>query len=270
MASDTLRTCALEAHKDSAGGTGSTDTLSVAEVYAANFKFVWRCLRALGVHGDCVDDAVHDVFLVVHRKLPLFDGRAQLRTWLYAIALRVARRYRAQRAKEARRAGVSALETLATEQLEPALPSGSAAATAAGTSHADHGDRLDLARRALAALDDEKREAFVLAYVEQMSAPEIARVTGLPVNTVYSRMRAARLAFSAEVQRLERAHARGMHHRARSRLRLRWHDLRKSLHCPGCRRLHQKRRRLRSGCLRRRGHQNLSRRHRRGARPTKL
>lgn len=177
----------------------------MAEVYAANFKFVWRCLRALGVQEDCLDDAVHDVFLVVHRKLARFDNRAQLRTWIYAIALRVARRYRVQRAKEARRASVSATEALAGEQVEPALPLGSAVSTAAVTGHADHGERLDLARRALAALDDEKREAFVLHYVEQMSAPEITRATGLPVNTVYSRLRAARLAFSTEVQRLERA-----------------------------------------------------------------
>src|SRR5690606_1906247 len=75
----------------------------MAEVYATHFKYVWRCLRALGVQGDLLDDAVQDVFVVVQRKLPEFEGQAQLSTWLYAIALRVARRYRARMATEAQK-----------------------------------------------------------------------------------------------------------------------------------------------------------------------
>ncbi|MEI9952672.1 MAG: sigma-70 region 4 domain-containing protein [Pseudomonadota bacterium] len=63
-------------------------------------------------------------------------------------------------------------------------------------------ERLALARRALASLDDDQRELFVLARVEQMSAPELASLLGIPLNTVYSRLRAARLAFDAEVTRL--------------------------------------------------------------------
>jgi RNA polymerase sigma-70 factor, ECF subfamily len=51
-------------------------------------------------------------------------------------------------------------------------------------------------------LDDDKREVFVLAQVEQMSAKEIADIVGIPMNTVYSRLRAARAAFESEVQRL--------------------------------------------------------------------
>ena len=43
----------------------------------------------------------------------------------------------------------------------------------------------------------------MLALVEQMSAPEIATVMEVPLNTVYSRLRAARSAFSIEVARLQ-------------------------------------------------------------------
>jgi RNA polymerase sigma-70 factor (ECF subfamily) len=60
---------------------------------------------------------------------------------------------------------------------------------------------LALAQRALDALDADKREVFVLAEVEQMSAPEIAEVLGIPVNTVYSRLRAARQAFNFRLAR---------------------------------------------------------------------
>src|SRR5688572_27538713 len=73
----------------------SQETQGIAEVYDAHFRYVWRCLRSLGVRDAVLDDALQDVFIVVQRKLSQFDGRVELRTWLYAIALRVARRYRA-------------------------------------------------------------------------------------------------------------------------------------------------------------------------------
>ena len=50
--------------------------------------------------------------------------------------------------------------------------------------------------RFLDSLDDERRAAFVLAELEQLSAPEIAAVVGVPLNTVYSRLRLARIAFT--------------------------------------------------------------------------
>ena len=71
-----------------------------AAVYEAHFRYVWRCLRSLGVHDAHLDDALQDVFVVVQRRLAEFDGSAQLRTWLYAIALRIARKYRERLRRE--------------------------------------------------------------------------------------------------------------------------------------------------------------------------
>ncbi|SRR5258706_2899259 len=164
-------------------------TPDLAAVYEAHFRYVWRCLRSLGVHDAHVDDALQDVFVVVQRRLPDFDGGAALRTWLYAIALRIARKYRERLRREP-----SSLE--ATRESQPEL-----VLSATGEGAALHGERLALARAVLETLTDEQREIFVLARVEQMSAPEIASVVGIPLNTVYSRLRAARLAFEAEVAR---------------------------------------------------------------------
>jgi RNA polymerase sigma-70 factor (ECF subfamily) len=50
-------------------------------------------------------------------------------------------------------------------------------------------------------LDDAKREVFVLAEVQQLTAPEIAEVLGLNLNTAYSRIRTARLEFRAAFER---------------------------------------------------------------------
>ena len=199
MASDTLPSDAFAAPADSGQGQEAPATVpSTAEVYATHFKYVWRCLRSLGVHEHALDDAVQDVFMVVQRKLEAFDHEAQLTTWLYAIALRVARRYRAQAAKNAEKLMAEASSDAGADVHAVALSD----RAAAPSEEIERAERLDLARRALEALDDDKREAFVLACIEQMSAPEIARITGLPINTVYSRIRLARLAFTAQVSRL--------------------------------------------------------------------
>lgn len=169
----------------------SADQPELAAVYEAHFRYVWRCLRSLGVHDAQLEDALQDTFMVVQRRLGEFDGSAQLRTWLYAIALRIARKYRERLRREP-----SSLDTARESQPELTLH-------ATGEGAALHSERLALARAALETLSDEQREVFVLARVEQMSAPEISTVVGIPLNTVYSRLRAARLAFEAEVARLQ-------------------------------------------------------------------
>src|SRR5688572_30467894 len=101
MATGLLRRLAPAPPERPAPAGGS---LSFQQVYEAHFHYTWRCLRGLGVSEQALDDAAHDVFLVVQRKLPSFDGsEARLTTWLYEIALRVGRRYRCQTAKDARR-----------------------------------------------------------------------------------------------------------------------------------------------------------------------
>src|ERR1700754_1360726 len=130
----------------------SSDQPELSAVYEAHFRYVWRCLRSLGVRDAHLDDALQDVFVVVQRRLSDFDGNAELRTWLYAIGLRVARKYR----ERARREPAS-LE--AEREQTPELP----AAPTDAPDAAIASERLALARHALASLDDEKREVFVLA-----------------------------------------------------------------------------------------------------------
>lgn len=173
--------------------------LSFQQVYEAQFHYIWRCLRGLGVSEHALDDAAHDVFLVVQRKLSSFDGsEARLTTWLYEIALRIGRRYRSQTARDARRS-----VSLLPPELDEASAEQVRVELADRGCELEQAERLALARRALDALDADKREAFVLGCVEQRSAPEIAELTGVPLNTVYSRLRAARRVFAAEVARLE-------------------------------------------------------------------
>lgn len=158
--------------------------LDLSKVYEEHSRYVVRCLRHLGLRDGTVDDAAQDVFLVVHQKLASFDGSSSLRTWLYAIVIRVARRYRERHARRV------------NSESEETLVGGACPERDIETKQA-----LTIARRALDALDEDKREVFVLVEVEQMSVPEVAQITGVPLNTVYSRLRAARQTFERAATR---------------------------------------------------------------------
>lgn len=163
--------------------------LSFRDVYRSNYTYVWRSLLRLGVADATVDDAVQDVFIVVHRKLDDFEGRAAVRTWLFAIARRVAMRYR----DRARRNAVD-------DEAEPETETSSVDRPDDALSRAEALRRLQFW---LDELDDDKRAVFVLSEFEQMRAPEIADTLGVNLNTVYARLRAARLHVTRRARRHE-------------------------------------------------------------------
>src|SRR5262245_44928260 len=72
------------------------------QVYDREVRFVWRALRYLGVPRADVDDAMQDVFVVVHRKLGSLEQGRSVRSWIYGICVRVAsdRRKRAHVRRE--------------------------------------------------------------------------------------------------------------------------------------------------------------------------
>ncbi len=163
------------------------DALTFAEAYETHFDFVWRSARRLGVPDTHLDDVVQDVFVTVYRRLDAFAGRSQLRTWIFGILRHTVRDLRrTQRRKPT--------EPLAHD------PEGHGNGPHEATVHRE-GTRL--LHEVLASLDDDQREVFVLAELEQMSAPEIGVALGVNVNTVYSRLRAARQAFEACLKRLQ-------------------------------------------------------------------
>lgn len=159
-----------------------------AEVYDRAFPWVWRAARRLGVSGAALDDVVQDVFLVVHRKLDTFEGRASLRSWVFGITLRVVR----DRRRSAKRKPECAMED---ETLVPDH-------RADPQSDALRREAFATLLRVLDRLPDEQREVFVLAELEELTAPEIADAVAVNLNTVYSRLRAARKSFENEAARV--------------------------------------------------------------------
>src|SRR5688572_12536263 len=76
-------------------------------VYDEHVRFVWRTLRRLGVPDEDCDDALQDVFLIVHRKLGDFRPEAPIQHWLFRLAAGIARDHRrARRRKDPRQHGL--------------------------------------------------------------------------------------------------------------------------------------------------------------------
>lgn len=162
-------------------------------VYAQWFDSVWLLLRRLGVREADLEDAAQEVFIVVHRRLADYDPERPLRPWLAGIAHRVALRER-RRPRNHRESmpGPEAFEHRLRDEQHP--EQALAAAQRRARVHA-----------ALEALDARQRPVFVMHELHGMPCPEIAEALDLPVNTVYTRLRAARASFRAAVSRLRLA-----------------------------------------------------------------
>lgn len=184
---DVLRSAPLE--------QGDPATLDFGEVYDETSEFVWRSVGRLGVPEAAIEDVVQEVFVVVHRRLPEFERRSSVRTWVYGIAVRVARTYRRTMVRRP-----LASSDAANAELE-ALPDHPSRGPAALLEKVEAARLLSVV---LDQLDGDLREVFVLAELEEMTAIEIGAVLGISPNTVSSRLRLARRDFDRALTR-ERA-----------------------------------------------------------------
>lgn len=161
-------------------------------LYREHFDFVFRNLRRLGVAEAAIDDGLQDVYLVALRRMGEFREGTHAKAWLFAIVLRVAgNRRRGQR----RRSNREALVPLTEEQVE---------GTVLGPfEQAAQREARQILHGFLERLDDNRRAAFVMSELEQMTAPEIATALSANLNTVYSWVRAARAEFVRTLEDLQ-------------------------------------------------------------------
>lgn len=156
-------------------------------LYDENAELAFRVLGGMGVRADELDDALQDVFVVAHRRLPEFRGDSKPSTWVSGIAVRVAHDYRRRHSRKP------------SEPLEPHAHGLVATGDQPDTSLM-RAQALSSVQAFLDQLSAPQREVFVLAELEQQSAPEIAESLQVPLNTIYSRLRLARAHFEAWVQ----------------------------------------------------------------------
>lgn len=138
----------------------------------------------LGVPSREAQDLCQEVMIIVHRRLPDFKGES-VRGWLYGICVRVASDHR--RSARARR-----------EIPHGELPESAAEATQ--LEQLDQGAQRQRLMRALERISDEKRAALVLYEVEELTLAEVAEALGVPLQTAYSRIKAARQELRRELE----------------------------------------------------------------------
>jgi RNA polymerase sigma-70 factor (ECF subfamily) len=162
-------------------GSPPDGRIDVQTLFRAHALFVASFLRRLGIPRSEIDDLVQEVFLVAHRKGGYAPGAGQPRTWLGAIALRVA--------STSKRTLRRRHEDSNEEAVHAALASDDVARTAE--------TRASLVRvqHALDTLDLEHCAALVLYEFAGESCESIAASLDVPIGTVYSRLHSARRRF---------------------------------------------------------------------------
>jgi RNA polymerase sigma-70 factor, ECF subfamily len=173
------------------GVSPSGTALSFHSIYKQYVDFVWSSAGHLGAGRDIIDDVVQDVFIVIHSKLATLQQPEALRSWIYGIVRRTVSDYR-----RARRTRDAAGASLGAEL-------GSRRPTPSPLDLAERNAELELLERVLAALDEPKREIFVMVEVLEMTVPEVVQALEIPLNTAYSRLRLARQAFEEALAKHE-------------------------------------------------------------------
>ena len=171
--------------------------LTFEALYDQWFDDVSRWVRALGARDADRDDLVQDIFMVVHRRLADFDGQ-NVAGWLYRIAGRKVRDHR--RLLWVKHLfgnkSVPLLESTLTTRVSP-------------LDQLETKQKRELLERLLESLNADQRGAFVLFEIEGNSGEEIARLQGVPINTVWARIHKARKKLQEQAERFDKRRGKG-------------------------------------------------------------
>lgn len=152
------------------------DMQAFERLYQQHAGRVNALCRRLAVDVSRADELMQDVFVRAWEKLQSFRGESSLESWLHRVTVNVF--LAAERGNRRRRAHEDVADDDSYE-------------LSAATSSGDPGDRIDL-ERAIAALPNGARIAFVLHDIEGYSHEEIAAMSGIAAATVRVQLHRAR------------------------------------------------------------------------------
>jgi RNA polymerase sigma-70 factor (ECF subfamily) len=152
-------------------------------MFVAHHAMVWRTMRRRGLSPDAAADVTQQTFVVAAERLADIAHDSE-RAFLLGTALRVSQ---------------SLGRKTMRWQLEEDMDQRVAEASNLGDTRA----AVQLCDLALAKVDPELAEVFVMFELEELSSPEIAAALEIPLGTVASRLRRAREQFRVVVSRLD-------------------------------------------------------------------
>jgi RNA polymerase sigma-70 factor (ECF subfamily) len=152
------------------------DRAAASAFIRATQHHVHRFLAHL-VDGREAEDLTQETYLRAMRALPRFAARSSAKTWLFAIARRVAADH---------------IRSIGARPRAAALADWEAAAEAVQARRDGGFEEAVLLGELLGALDPDRREAFVATQVAGLSYAEAAEVCECPIGTIRSRVARAR------------------------------------------------------------------------------
>ncbi len=155
--------------------SGAEAEIAFAAVVARHGPMVLRVCRRIVSDPLDAEDAFQVTFLVLARKARAIARRDSLANWLYGVAVRTAREVRATAARRRQREGQM------KERLRAKVPIGR-----------PDDDLQSILDEELSKLPEPFRAAVVLCDLEDKTHKEAARILGVPVGTVSSRLVRAR------------------------------------------------------------------------------
>lgn len=158
----------------SAHAADATDTM-----YGQHLAKVKRWARRLAGPSADLEDLVHDIFVVALRKGFQFRGEATIDTWLFSITQRVVW---TKRRKNQLRQWLFVQKQSELVPPEPRTPQHE-------IERREQNARL---YQALDRLPDVYRTTLILYELEELSGEEVARLTGVPLGTVWVRLHRGR------------------------------------------------------------------------------
>jgi RNA polymerase sigma-70 factor (ECF subfamily) len=157
-----------------------------SEAFVAQYPYLSRTLRRLGVRPEDAEDLAQDVFLIVCQRWTAYDRSRPLRAWLAGIAFNVVQKHRTRQRRETPAPELEIVDD--TPQADERL-------------HAARASRAVLS--ALDSMPPNDRAVLVLHQIEELPMPEVAVLLRVPIFTAYTRLRRARMRFTKRVAALQ-------------------------------------------------------------------
>jgi RNA polymerase sigma-70 factor (ECF subfamily) len=159
------------------GRIANGDRLAMQVLFARHHVRVFRFVLRLVRDEASAEDLISEVFLDVWRQAGRFEGRAQVSTWLLAIA-----RFKA----------LSSLRRKPEQELDEETAAAIEDTSDTPDVTLEKKETGEVIKQCLTLLTAEHREIIDLVYYHEKSVEEVAEIVGIPAATVKTRMFYAR------------------------------------------------------------------------------
>lgn len=163
---------------------GRKQPLDTGALYAAHVHQVARWAERLGGPEVDLEDIVHEVFSIAHRRRDRFRHESSVGTWLFGITNNVVRH---RRRKERWRRWLSGSAEDAAGHLASPAPD--------PLGHAERDEARRTVYRLLDRLPERDRQVLILFELEELAAEEVAALLGIKPANARLRLHRARARF---------------------------------------------------------------------------